>query len=165
MPILDDRLFEFFSHSAEQTQRLGIHLGTHLRTGDTICLAGNLGTGKTTLIQGIAQGWGSLDPVSSPTYVIVNEYRRADKARLFHVDAYRLESSMDADLLDFDRMQAQGPIVVEWAERIRAVLPEEHLWISLEYTGVEHRAMMLTPSGKRYQSVIDDLRRKLYGDF
>mgnify|MGYP001051988753 CR=1 FL=1 len=165
MPILNDNLFEFFSHSAEQTQRLGIHLGPHLRTGDAICLEGNLGTGKTTLIQGIAQGWGALDPVSSPTYVIVNEYRRADMARLFHVDAYRLENSMEADFLDFDRMLTQGPIVVEWAERIRAVLPENHLWISFEYTGVEHRSMMLTPNGKHYQNIIEDLRRKLYGDF
>jgi len=165
MPILNDRLFEFFSHSAEQTQRLGIHLGTHLRTGDMICLEGNLGTGKTTLIQGIASGWGALDPVSSPTYVIVNEYRRADLERMFHVDAYRLENSMDADLLDFNRMLSQGPIVVEWADRIRAILPQDYLWISLEYTGVEHRAMMLTPNGIHYQNIIEDLRRKLYGDF
>ncbi|MFN2304939.1 MAG: tRNA (adenosine(37)-N6)-threonylcarbamoyltransferase complex ATPase subunit type 1 TsaE [Anaerolineales bacterium] len=165
MPILNDNLFEFFSHSAEQTQRLGIHLGPHLRPGDTVCLEGNLGAGKTTLIQGIASGWGALDPVSSPTYVIVNEYRRADRARLFHVDAYRLENSMEADFLDFDRMLAQGPIVVEWAERIRAILPADHLWINLEYTGLEHRAMMLTPNGKHYQNIIEDLRRKLYGDF
>lgn len=165
MPILNDRIFEFFSHSAEQTQRLGIYLGAHLRIGDLICLEGNLGTGKTTLVKGIARGWGTLDPVSSPTYVIVNEYRRADGERLFHVDGYRLESAMDADLLDFDRMLAQGPIVVEWAERIRAVLPADHLWISLDYTGVEHRAMLLTTSGQRYQKIIEDLRRKLYGDF
>ncbi len=71
MPILDDRNFEFFSHSPDQTRRLGIHLGGYLRPGDVIALEGNLGSGKTTLVQGIAQGWGVLDPVSSPTYVIV----------------------------------------------------------------------------------------------
>ena len=165
MPILDDRHFEFFSHSPEQTRRLGIHLGGYLKTGDTICLEGDLGSGKTTLVQGIAQGWGALDPASSPTYMIVNEYRRADSVRLFHLDAYRLDNALEAEFLDFDRMLAQGPLVIEWAERIREILPENHLWICLDYTGIEHRAMMLTPSGKRYQNMVESLRRKLYGDF
>jgi tRNA threonylcarbamoyladenosine biosynthesis protein TsaE len=87
MPILDDRNFEFFSHSPEQTRRLGIQLGKLLSQGDVICLEGNLGAGKTTLIQGLARGWGALDQVSSPTYVIVNEYGRPDGQTLFHVDA------------------------------------------------------------------------------
>lgn len=165
MPILDDRNFEFFSHSPSQTRRLGIHLGAHLNIGDVVCLKGDLGSGKTTLAQGIAQGWGALDPVSSPTYVIVNEYRRADTQRFFHLDAYRLENSLDADFLDFERMMVQGPIVIEWPERILAAIPEERLWINLDYTGVEHRAMMLKPNGKRYQRMIENLRRKLYGDF
>jgi len=164
MPILDDRNFEFFSHSPDQTRRLGIYLGGYLRQGDTICLEGNLGAGKTTLVQGIAQGWGALDPVSSPTYVIVNEYRRPDEQRLFHVDAYRLENTLDAEFLDFDRMLAQGPIVIEWPERITAVLPENYLWISLGYTGVEHRSMMLTPQGDRPEKIIKNIRRNIYGD-
>jgi len=165
MPILDDRHFEFFSHSPDQTRRLGIHLGAHLRTGDVICLEGNLGAGKTTLVQGIAQGWGALDPVSSPTYVIVNEYRRPGEDRLFHLDAYRLEDAFEAEALDFERMLSQGPIVIEWPERILEILPEEHLWIGLEYTAVEHRAMLLSPKGKRYEKIIEKLRQKLYGAF
>lgn len=165
MPILDDRHFEFFSHSPEQTRRLGIHLGGYLKTGDVICLEGNLGAGKTTLVQGIAQGWGALDPVSSPTYVIVNEYRRPGNDKLFHLDAYRLEDAFEAEALDFDRMLSQGPIVIEWAERIQEILPEDRLWISLEYTAVEHRAMMLSPTGKRYKTIVEKLRQKLYGGF
>jgi len=165
MPILDDRIFEFFSHSPDQTRRLGIHLGGYLAPGNVVCLEGNLGSGKTTLVQGIAQGWGALDPVSSPTFMIVNEYRRADQQRLFHLDAYRLDNALDAELLDFDRMLMQGPIVIEWAEKIKGVLPECYLWISLSYTGMEHRAMMLTPQGKRYKKIVQQLRRKLYGDF
>ena len=165
MPILDDNNFEFFSHSPDQTRRLGIHLGGYLRTGDVVGLEGNLGTGKTTLVQGIAQGWGVLDPVSSPTYVIVNEYRRADEQRLYHLDAYRLEGTFDAEILDFDWMLSQGPVVIEWVERISGVLPEEYLKIRLDYTGVGHRAMMLNPKGKRFQTMVDNLRRKLYGDY
>ena len=165
MPILDDRHFEFFSHSPEQTCRLGIHLGAHLRKGDMVCLEGNLGAGKTTLVQGITQGWGALDPVSSPTYVIVNEYRRPDQQRLVHLDAYRLENALDAENLDFDRLLTLGPVVIEWPERIREILLDENLWITLKYTGMEHRSMMLTPSGKHFQAVVDNLRRKLYGAF
>jgi tRNA threonylcarbamoyladenosine biosynthesis protein TsaE len=165
MPILDDRNFEFFSHSPDQTRRLGIHLGSALRPGDVIALEGNLGSGKTTLVQGIAQGWGVLDPVSSPTYVIVNEYRRADEQRLYHMDAYRLEGTFDAEILDFDRMLSRGPVVIEWAERIREVLPEDLLWIRLDYTGIGHRAMMLNPKGKRFETLVESVRRKLYGDF
>ncbi len=165
MPILTDNAFEFFSHSPHQTRRLGIHIGGNLNVGDVICLEGNLGSGKTVLVQGIAQGWGAMDPVSSPTYVIVNEYRRPDEGRLFHLDAYRLESEMEAEFLDFDRMMAQGPIVIEWAERIKTILPAIHLWINLDYTGVEHRSMMLRPHGERYEKLVENLRQKLYGDF
>lgn len=165
MPILDDRIFEFFSHSPDQTRRLGIHLGGYLRTGDVICLEGNLGSGKTTLVQGLARGWGALDPVSSPSYVIVNEYRRADAQRLYHLDAYRLENAFDAEILDVDRMLSDGPLVIEWAERIKLILPEERLWIVFKYTGMEHRSLMLRAEGGRFEKIVENLRRKLYGAF
>jgi tRNA threonylcarbamoyladenosine biosynthesis protein TsaE len=165
MPILDDRHFEFFSHSPGQTRRVGIHLGSYLQPGDVVCLEGDLGTGKTTLVQGAAQGWGALDPVSSPTYIIVNEYRRADAQRMFHLDAYRLVSNNEVDFLDFDRMLSQGPLLIEWPERIQTALPEKYLWIHLKHTGVEHRAMMFEPKGSRFIKMVDKLRRKLYGDF
>lgn len=68
-----------------------MRLGSELKTGDVICLQGNLGAGKTTFVQGLAQGWGSIDAVSSPTFIIVNEYRRATGGQIFHLDAYRLK--------------------------------------------------------------------------
>jgi len=67
--------------------------------------------------------------------------------------------------LDVDRMLALGPIVVEWAERIKEILPEDNLWIQLRYTGVGHRSMILTTDNKRYQRLLENLRRKLYGVF
>jgi len=76
MPILDAQTLDFFSRSPEQTRRLGMKLGALLQKGDLLCLSGDLGAGKTTLMQGIAQGWGTLDAVSSPTFVLVNVYRR-----------------------------------------------------------------------------------------
>ena len=165
MPILDDRNFEFFSRSPDQTRRLGIHLGSHLKQGDIICLEGNLGSGKTTLVQGIGQGWGTLDQVTSPTYVIVNEYRRPNDELLFHIDAYRLEDALEAEYLDFDRMLLQGPLVIEWAERIRDVLPVKNLWIRLSFSAEEHRTMLLAPQGERYEQMVEQLRRKIYGVF
>jgi tRNA threonylcarbamoyladenosine biosynthesis protein TsaE len=165
MPILDNRNFEFFSHSPEQTRRLGIHLGGFLRPGDVICLEGNLGSGKTTLVQGVARGWGAMDPVSSPTYVIVNQYRRPDGQVMSHLDAYRLANAMEAEILDVDLMLENGPVIVEWPERIAEVLPKESLWIRLKYTSMEHRAMMISPQGQRYQTMVETLRKQLYGDF
>ncbi len=165
MPILDNRNFEFFSHSPEQTRRLGIHLGGFLKPGDVICLEGNLGSGKTTLVQGVAQGWGAMDPVSSPTYVIVNQYRRPDGQIMSHLDAYRLANAIEAEILDIDLMLEHGPLIIEWPERIAEVLPEESLWIQMKYTSVEHRAMMISPKGQRYQTMVATLRKQLYGDF
>ncbi|NLN70494.1 MAG: tRNA (adenosine(37)-N6)-threonylcarbamoyltransferase complex ATPase subunit type 1 TsaE [Chloroflexi bacterium] len=165
MPILDDRSFEFFSHSAEQTRRLGIHLGGYLRREDVICLEGNLGSGKTTLVQGIGQGWGTLDPVTSPTYILVNEYQRPDQEQLFHLDAYRLKNAQEADALDLDRMLTQGALVIEWAERIESALPAQHLWIQIRFASSENRIMLFTPRGARYETMIANLRRKVYGVF
>jgi tRNA threonylcarbamoyladenosine biosynthesis protein TsaE len=119
MPILDAHAFEFFSRSPEQTRRLGIRLGVLLQAGDLVCLQGELGAGKTTLVQGIAQGWGALDAVSSPTFVLVNAYRRPNSGQLFHFDAYRVESLGEAEELDMDALLSQGPLVVEWAERVK----------------------------------------------
>lgn len=165
MPILDDRIFEFFSYSPEQTRRLGIHLGGYLSQGDVICLEGDLGAGKTTLVQGIGQGWGTLDRVTSPTFVLVNEYRRANDQRLFHMDAYRLLGAQDAEALDFDRMLSQGAIVIEWAERIKKIIPQDHLWIQLAFRALEQRTMLLTGNGERFESMMMELRRKIYGVF
>ncbi|HNO86433.1 MAG TPA: tRNA (adenosine(37)-N6)-threonylcarbamoyltransferase complex ATPase subunit type 1 TsaE, partial [Anaerolineales bacterium] len=84
MPILDSHTIEFFSRSPEQTRRIGMRIGAGLKAGDVICLQGNLGAGKTTFVQGLAQGWGSLDSVSSPTFILVSQYRRANGDRRKH---------------------------------------------------------------------------------
>jgi tRNA threonylcarbamoyladenosine biosynthesis protein TsaE len=163
MPILNPHALEFFSRSAEQTRRLGIRLGALLCPGDLLCLSGDLGSGKTTLVQGLAQGWGSLDPVSSPTFVLCNEYRRSDGRILYHLDAYRLNSAQEAEDLDLDRMIEGAALVVEWAERIKAALPPAHLWLKLSYIAEEQRGMVFIPEGARYEAIVSEFRRHTFG--
>jgi tRNA threonylcarbamoyladenosine biosynthesis protein TsaE len=154
---------ELISRSTEQTRRAGMRLGGLLRPGDLVCLVGELGSGKTTLVQGIAAGWGSLDAACSPTFVLVNVYRRPDRGRLFHLDAYRLDSAAEAEDLDIDSMLESGPLVVEWADRIRAALPENCLWVTLRWIDDEQRDLVISAKGGRYQTMISVLRRWIYG--
>lgn len=163
MPILDARSLEFFSRSPDQTRRLGARLGALLETGDIICLSGELGSGKTTFVQGLAQGWGSLDVVSSPTFVLVNIYRRPDGRRFYHLDAYRLANALEAEDLDLDLMIEDGPLVVEWPERIDAILPSDRLWIVLRYLADEQRGMVFTGLGQRYDEIVADFRKRVFG--
>jgi tRNA threonylcarbamoyladenosine biosynthesis protein TsaE len=163
MPILDAHTLEFFSRSPEQTRRVGMRLGGLLQPGDVVCLQGELGAGKTTLVQGLAQGWGSLDPVSSPTFIIVNIYRRPDDGQLFHMDAYRLDSAPEAAEVDLDEMLAQGSLLVEWPERIQGILPDDRMWISFEYVAEENRQMLIQAIGARYDDLLGELRQDLFG--
>jgi tRNA threonylcarbamoyladenosine biosynthesis protein TsaE len=163
MSILDAHMLDFFSRSAEQTRRIGMRLGQALQAGDVICLQGDLGAGKTTFVQGVALGWGSLDSVSSPTFIIVNVYRRGDEARLFHMDAYRLDSALEAEELDLDGMLAQGALLIEWPERIAELVPSEHLWIDFEHVDEEEREIKFRSSGKRYEALLDEIRHAAFG--
>lgn len=155
---------DFFSRSPEQTRRIGVRLGGALQVGDVICLQGDLGAGKTTFVQGIAQGWGSKDSVTSPTFILVNVYRRADESQLFHMDAYRLDSTPEAEELDLDTMLAQGPLIVEWPERIDGLVPGENLWVKLEHVDEEEREMKFIAHGKRYDELLGVIRHAFGGD-
>ena len=163
MPILDSHTIEFFSRSPEQTRRIGIRLGSELKTGDVICLQGNLGAGKTTFVQGLAQGWGSIDAVSSPTFIIVNEYRRATGGQIFHLDAYRLESMPEAEELDLDAMLSEGVVIIEWPEKLNGLIPNDRLWITLEHIQEEQRQMSFKAHGKRYDDLLDGIRQSMFG--
>ena len=154
---------DFFSRSPEQTRSIGRRLGGALQVGDVVCLQGNLGAGKTTFVQGIAKGWGSLDSVSSPTFIIVNVYRRADQSQLFHMDAYRLDSTAEAEELDIDSMLSQGPLLIEWPERINGLVPNERLWVQLEHIDEEEREMKFKSSGQRYDGLLEIIRHAAYG--
>lgn len=124
------------THSACETQDLGRRMGEAASAGDLVCLSGDLGAGKTTLVQGIAGGL-NLPPnrVSSPTYTILAEYPDA-RIPLYHLDVYRLEGASqlyDIGIDDYLR-RGDGLIVVEWAERVAAQLPADRLDIAIGFS-------------------------------
>ena len=163
MPILNSHSIEFISRSPEQTRRVGMRLGGMLQTGDVIGLVGDLGSGKTTFMQGVASGWGSLDPVSSPSFVLVNVYRGGNGQRLYHLDAYRLNNAAQAADLDLDAMLESGPMVVEWADRIQEALPVENLLANFVWIDENQRDMVFIARGGRYQAILAALRKQIFG--
>jgi tRNA threonylcarbamoyladenosine biosynthesis protein TsaE len=163
MPILNPHSLEFISRSPEQTRRAGMRLGALLQPGDTVHLIGDLGSGKTTLVQGIANGWGSLDPVSSPTFVLVNVYRRPNGQRLYHLDAYRLSGALEAEDLDLDALMTSGPLVIEWADKIEAALPPECLQVHMKWVDDGQRDMIISAHGAHFETLLLSFRRQVYG--
>jgi tRNA threonylcarbamoyladenosine biosynthesis protein TsaE len=124
------------SDSVARTHEIGRHVGAHLENGHVIALIGPLGSGKTTLVKGIAEGAKVPDmrQVNSPTFVIVNEYEAApigSTLRIHHVDAYRLRGSDDLEALGFEEMCIQGAVVVEWADRVQELLPADRLTVEI----------------------------------
>ena len=154
---------DFFSRSPEQTRRVGVRLGGALQAGDVICLQGELGAGKTTFVQGVAEGWGSRDSVSSPTFIIVNVYRGVGEKQLFHMDAYRLDSTSEAEELDLDSMLSRGPLIIEWPERMERLIPRQRLLVQFEYMNQEEREMKFKSNGERYDDLLEVIRRATYG--
>lgn len=147
---------EVLSQGPEVTERFGERLGALLRSGDVICLQGDLGAGKTTLAQGIARGWGVQAHVTSPTFTLLNEYERSgNDGRFYHLDCYRLADAQEAWLLGLDDvLDADGVLVIEWPERIEGALPEERLWIGMEHAGEGRRRLTLEASGARYEELL-----------
>ncbi len=141
---------ELLSRSPAETQALGARLGTLVEAGDVIALEGELGAGKTCLAQGIGRGMGVQDPIISPTFTLIREYQ-GRHLPLFHIDCYRLESLSEAWALGLDDyLYDDGVCVIEWAERLQGLLPEEHLWVHIQWVDEHSRRLRLTASGARY---------------
>ncbi|MCB9838149.1 MAG: tRNA (adenosine(37)-N6)-threonylcarbamoyltransferase complex ATPase subunit type 1 TsaE [Phycisphaeraceae bacterium] len=117
-----------------RTHALGVALGAVLRPGDVVELIGELGAGKTRLVRGIAQGAGhNPDEVSSPTYVLFNEYRRPDAAPILHIDAYRIADADELIDAGYDHASRGAIVLIEWADRIAGAVEGERLRIEIEH--------------------------------
>lgn len=165
MPILKDGELDIISHSAEQTQRLGFRLGSLLKPGDVICLSGDMGAGKTVFTTGLGKGWGTITPVTSPTYNLIHEHHREkDNQRLYHLDCYRLDGVRDAESIGLDDiLDDNGTIVFEWPERIEKALPKHRLWVQLRVIDPNRRNFIFEGTNKRYKELIEEFRSLTFG--
>jgi len=124
---------EFIIRSEQDTEKLGLMLAEKLQPGDVLALVGDLGAGKTTLTKYIAKGLGITEMITSPTFTIMNEYL-GGRMPLYHVDAYRLENEEAALDIGLDEyFYKDGLCVIEWADLIEGILPEETKCIFMEY--------------------------------
>lgn len=154
------------SHSAEETEQIGQALGRFLQPGDVIALSGDLGAGKTCLTRGIARGLGITDPVTSPTFILVGEYATARGFPLYHADCYRLgdAAAAEAESIGLDEMmEGPGVAVVEWAERIECLLPDDTLRIELVATDDMERSLVISADGPRARALMETLAQAATG--
>lgn len=165
MAILDERTLDFISSSVDQTVRLGVRLGELIRVGDLICLSGELGTGKTALAQGIGRGWGASSRVTSPTFTLVNEYPRLrDGCILYHIDCYRLATDAEIATVGLsDILDNGGAIMIEWPERIAALLSDGRLWIDMRHISDTRRGLRIRASGERPAELLQQFRQSAFG--
>ena len=126
------------SRSAGETQALGERLGSRLGRGAVVACIGPLGAGKTCFLQGLARGLGVTAPVTSPTFVLVNEYR--GRLPVYHVDAYRTGSLGEIVELGIEEMlHGEGVTIVEWADKLLPLLPPRTITVSITGLGDEPR--------------------------
>lgn len=132
------------SNSPEETVLLGAKLGRKLRPGSFIGLIGELGTGKTIFTKGIAKGLGvkQYRYVNSPSFVIIKEYK--GRIPLYHFDIYRLDSSDDLDAVGYEEyFYGKGVTVVEWADKIKDILPDKRIDVSFFHAGKSRRKIKI----------------------
>ncbi len=154
---IDMNRLKLISHSPEQTQRLGTHIGELALPGDIFLLIGELGTGKTCLTQGIAWGLNIKEYALSPSFVIIRELH--GRLPLYHIDLYRLDHVEEiAELGLDDYLYGKGVCVVEWAEKGLSILPAEHLLIQISYLSDTERSFQLKSSSKRYLEILAQLK-------
>lgn len=135
---------KFISNSVEETISIGAKLGRKLKKGDCVALVGDLGSGKTVLTKGIAEGLGVKNPryVNSPTFVIIKEYK--GKLPLYHFDLYRLDRSTALDAEGYEEyFYDDGVSVIEWADKIRGLLPKKRIQVKLRMIGEDRREIVI----------------------
>jgi tRNA threonylcarbamoyladenosine biosynthesis protein TsaE len=150
---------ELESASPDATEALGAALGRAVQGGELIGLIGELGSGKTCFVRGLAAGLG-VDParVHSPSFTIVTEYP-GGRLPLTHVDLYRLDPSRDDGLFLRDVLFGDGVAAVEWFDRLPSLADAEALLITLEYGGAERRTMRLVARGRRHERLLESALR------
>jgi len=155
-------LLEMTSRSAQETEQFGEQLGRLLMPGDVVGLVGELGTGKTTLIRGLANGLGlNPDDVKSPTFILLREY--PGRVPLIHIDAYRLDGTEGAVVWeDPDWLFSPHKVtVIEWADRVGSWLPEGALVVRVTHKSTHQRHVTCEGRGARTQQLTELMRQQM----
>ena len=152
---------ELFSNSVKDTIVIGKIIARNAKKGDIICLFGNFGSGKTVLTKGIAEGLGVDEKnIVSPSFVLLREYLKA-RIPLFHFDLYRLKDPKDILDIGYEEyLFGEGVTVIEWADRLNSLKPEEFLSINLSVKGSSKRQLVFKAYGKHHRALL----RKIHED-
>lgn len=137
---------EIITKSARGTQKLGERLSADLKPGSILALYGELGSGKTTFIQGLARGLGIKKRIISPTFIFIRPYTLTPKpCTLYHIDLYRIKKETEAHSLGLEELFADKSaiVVIEWADRIKEILPKKRIDINFEYFDENHRRIKI----------------------
>lgn len=145
--------FSLISNSAQETTQLAKRIAQSLKAKDIICLCGDLGTGKTTFVKGIAQHLKIKESeVNSPTFTLLNIHE--GKIPLYHFDLYRLDNLNEIVRLGYEEFfYGDGICVIEWADKLKQLIPSEYLAVQLKHQGENKRLITLQAHGKRYENI------------
>ena len=154
-------MIKIISKSVKDTLKIGRAIAQNLEKGDILCLFGELGSGKTVLVKGIAYGLGiKSDQVISPTFVLLRQYAGSG-IPLYHFDFYRLNSAAEIAGLGYEEyFYGEGITVIEWPDRMQHLLPRDYLEISFSILGAKRRRLDFRGTGKRFGGIL----RKLHED-
>lgn len=149
---------KIISKSVNDTLKIGKAIAKNLQKGDIICLFGQLGSGKTVLAKGIALGLGlKKEDIISPSFVLLRQHLKA-KLPLYHFDFYRLKKAKDIVNLGYEEyLYDEGVTVIEWADRLGLLLPQECLKIEFFICSARRRRLKISACGKHYQQLLKKL--------
>lgn len=152
---------KIISDSFLKTRDIGQKIGTLLRKGDVVYLCGDLGSGKTAFVSGIAKSLKFDDYIVSPTFTIVNEYDT--KPPLFHFDVYRVNDAEELFMIGFEEyFDNKGIVIVEWADLIEDILPKEFIRVDFYLNEkIDSRTLTFEAVGNRYKEKLDKLKGML----
>jgi len=152
------RTFKIMTSGQQETVALGSVLARRLRAGDVVCLFGDLGTGKTTFVKGLASGLRIPSRrVHSPSFVLMNIYQ--GRVPLYHFDLYRLDTLEEIRAIGYEEfLYGDGIAVVEWADKMGTLIPDERINVFLSHRGEDKRLLEFKPSGSRYREVLESFK-------
>ena len=156
-----NKQIQIITNSFDKTQSLGEKTGKHLEPGTVLSLIGDLGSGKTTFVQGLARGLDVPDDyyITSPTYTLINEY--PGRYHLFHVDLYRIENHADFDDIGlYEILRSDGIVAIEWADKLPKDLLPEYLEIHIDILNDESRKISMVAHGLRGENLIKKIMEK-----